>query len=134
MLKDQALPAHLVTYGLTDQLNPDDSRQSEFQIQRAERGFDDTELWNLDITFAKFIIPRLKAFNKINNSCPAKLCYDKDFNKGLEDWHAIINSMIHAFELVADNDFYDPDEPDGYKTAYKTGMDNFVKYWLSLWW
>jgi hypothetical protein len=41
-----------------------DKRQKLWKKQRDERGFDDTELWNLDVTMAKFILPRLAAFHK----------------------------------------------------------------------
>jgi len=41
-----------------------DFRQLRFYHQRNWRGFDGSELWNLDTTILKYLIPRLKRFAK----------------------------------------------------------------------
>ena len=33
--------------------------REKYKIQRKERGFDSTELWNLDTTLLRFLLPRL---------------------------------------------------------------------------
>lgn len=38
--------------------------EKKHREQRDGRGFDDTELWNLDYTIISFVLPRLKAFNE----------------------------------------------------------------------
>lgn len=38
----------------------DDDRQITWALQREEMGFDETEIWSLDITIIKFILPRLE--------------------------------------------------------------------------
>jgi hypothetical protein len=40
----------------------DIERRKKYFFQRKLVGFDDTELWSLDHTIIKFILPRLKAF------------------------------------------------------------------------
>ena len=39
-------------------------RLIRWPLQRLTRGFDDRDLWNLDRTIAKLIVPRLKIFIK----------------------------------------------------------------------
>ena len=41
-------------------LPKNDDRLETYKEQRLERGFDDSELWNLDITIINFILPRLE--------------------------------------------------------------------------
>lgn len=43
-----------------------DSRYKKYKKQRLERGFDDSETWNLDNTFVDFIIPRLERYLEIS--------------------------------------------------------------------
>lgn len=43
---------------------PEDNRQKIWKKQYNERGFDNTQLWNLDYTIIQFITPRLKEFKK----------------------------------------------------------------------
>ena len=39
-----------VCFSIVDQLDKEDERQETFKKQRLERGFDDTEIWTLDIS------------------------------------------------------------------------------------
>lgn len=77
---------------------------AKYKNQRIERGFDDTELWNLDKTIAKYILPRLVEFRKVVNG------YPPEFDK-FEDWLDIIDQMIYAFDYIVNYDKYD-DELD----------------------
>jgi hypothetical protein len=52
-------------YGLVLNLPEDDKRLETFREQRAERGFDDTETWSLDVTIARFIAPRLDRYLEV---------------------------------------------------------------------
>jgi hypothetical protein len=38
-----------------------DVRAAQWALQRRTRGFDDRELWSLDITLARWLLPRLTA-------------------------------------------------------------------------
>lgn len=82
--------------------HPNDiEKLSKYKRQRIERGFDDTELWNLDFTLAKFALPRLVEFRKFVNG------YPPEFEK-FEDWTAIIDKMIFAFDhIVNEADYSD---------------------------
>ena len=49
------------------------------------------EISNLDITIAKFIVPRLKLFRKRENSCPLRF-------ENEQEGYDILDKMIKAFE------------------------------------
>jgi len=53
-----------------------------------------SELWNLDYTFYKWIVPRLIAFRDMphRNGIPGNL-------KTMHEWNNILNTMIKGFEL-----------------------------------
>ena len=67
--------------------------------QRLTRGFDDTELWNLDNTIAEFVLPRLKAFRNYTKGFPV------EFNS-LEEWQEAIDKMIFFFENIIDDEWF----------------------------
>ena len=114
------------------------------------------ETWSLDITFAKYIIPRSKKFKELNNGYPGI----EEVNTP-EKWDEALDKMIQAFEYVIDWDEYwldDPrydytdimfgDDKELYEsivenkrmedirrlTAINEGLQLFAKYYMSLWW
>ena len=114
------------------------------------------ETWSLDITFAKYIIPRLKKFKELNNGYPGI----EEVNTP-EKWDEALDKMIQAFEYVIDWDEYwldDPrydytdimfgDDKELYEsivenkrmedirrlTAINEGLQLFAKYYMRLWW
>lgn len=72
--------------------------------QRIERGFDDTELWNLYYTIAKYTLPRLVEYRKVVNGYPSSF-------DNFEDWIDTIDKMIYAFDHIVNKEKYD-DELD----------------------
>lgn len=95
------------------------------------------ETWNLDIVIAKYIVPRLKLFKKLNNGYPGKDEMDTS-----EKWDEALDKMIRTFELLAiDNGIYGLDIHDSYfKEKFKEkqkytqeGLQLFAKWyeWLS---
>lgn len=77
-----------MSYSLSGQISKDDPRQQLWEEQRHERGFDNTELWNLDITFASFLLPQLK------------LLLEYDFIKLDKILHTNIMFIIETFEII----------------------------------
>jgi len=80
--------------------------------QRIFRGFSDRQLWSLDYTFAKYILPRLKYFrnNCLKHSVPSSLCADSDgkeidFDTAKKEWERIIDTMIYSLEHSVDSEF-----------------------------
>lgn len=93
----------------------------EFKLQRMTRGFDDSELWSLDITISKFILPRLIAFKKEHSRHPTHLSHD--------EWNRLLDSMIRAFEWHANENHLDAVIP----SYVNHGMNLFAKYFVYLW-
>ena len=104
-------------------ISEDDDRWELFKQQRLERGFDDSELWNLDSTIAKFILPRLKAFSENLISHPIGITMEK--------WEKILNSMIYSFDIIVEDKILNLSD-DEYK-KFKKGLKLFVKYYFNLW-
>jgi hypothetical protein len=100
-------------YGLHEEMSPDDSRQTEWAEQRATRGFDNTELWNLDITIAKFILPRLIAYKEVSTHTD---------DKG-------IDKMIVAFEAIVNGDCFNS-MPEEVEEGLKVFHENYFRLWL----
>jgi len=94
--------------------------------QRMERGFDDTECWNLDLTICGFVIPRLEVLKQIHHGYPADIESD-------EKWCEIVDEMISGFQLVQKKfesfDKWSNEE----EQQMQNGLNLFVKYFTNLW-
>lgn len=94
------------------------------------------DTWSMDITFANYIIPRLKLFKKVNNGYPNELTPQL--------WDEYIDKMIKSFEMCRDNHFIEvfPGEPiEKFKERSRKqeqeiqeGLQLFAKYFQALWW
>lgn len=85
-------------YGCAFDISARDKRQPEWERQRSERGFDNTELWNLDHVICMFVAPRLREFAKGGVSFPASLTEKK--------WQKILDEMVVGFDLMEQEDAY----------------------------
>ena len=107
-----------------------DERAKKYKEQRMTRGFDDSETWNLDITIAKFIVPRLKAFKECKNGHPSRLTEKK--------WNKILDEMIEGFELYCKKDEWefeqDLNERNDKFAKVNKSLKLFSKYFHDLWW
>lgn len=98
-------------------------RSIRFWWQRLTRGWDDSDLWNLDNTLAKLILPRLRRFRDVASGYPADLERDAQ-------WKTELAKMITAFETIADDErCYSPQE----QAWVQEGLDLFAKRFRSLW-
>lgn len=77
-------------------------KMSQYRKQRIERGFDDTELWNLEFSIAKYVLPRLIEYRKVMNGYPASV-------KTFEEFQEIVDKMIYAFDHIVNEDKYTDD-------------------------
>lgn len=102
-------------------INETDERWDDFMNQRLERGFDESELWNLDGTIAKFIYPRLKEFYEV--------CPNHPINMEQEVWLDILKQMVDGFELMAS----DVDKSEEEFKIINNALKLFSKYFLDLW-
>lgn len=105
-------------YGCSKELPPNDPRQEEWERQRKERGFDDTETWNLDCAITLFITPRLERFKELNCCHPSEMT--------AEQWDEILQKMINGFKTYSSS----IDETEEFTEAWEL----FTKYFRGLWW
>lgn len=123
-------------------------RQLKFWWQRKTRGFDDSELWDLDITIMEFTLTRLKAFKKMERvSWPSppeilEIEWEKYLDANSEEkakidktsqqiWEDILDKMIKAHELWLGNGglFLKNQE----EAEYTEGMELYNKWFHALW-
>ena len=104
-------------------------RTYRFWWQRGTRGWDDSDTWNLNNTMAHFILPRLKRFKEIT------ICYP--MNLTMEEWNAILDKMIFAFEYYH-RDLLDDDRSIDVRqeewVRVQEGLMLFGQYYNDLWW
>lgn len=115
------------------------------QLKKLNKYVNPRECWNLDVTIAEWIIPRLEQFKKDNNGYPG--CGEMDT---FEKWQEAIQKMIDAFVVIRDWDeiFYDDkyfskggfqrelwnEDFKKYNKIIEEGMLLFAKYIQQLWW
>ena len=130
MYMEDILGRENVNFSLID---PEEKSElaKKYKEQRMTRGFDDSETWNLDITIAKFLVPRLKVFKECNKDCyPCHLTEKK--------WNKIIDEMIEGFELCITKDVGEYEHifntrNEKYSKINKA-LKHFSKYFNYLWW
>ena len=81
-----------------------------------------SDLWNLDITIANFVLPRLKKFKEEDDGCPER----EEMNTP-EKWSEVLDKMILAFEYVVSWDDWWWDNPKyDYLSAKSKYDDEYV--------
>lgn len=100
-------------------------------------GFSNVELWNLDITIALFVYPRLVKFREDAHTFPGNMTF--------KEWQEILDKMILAFRRIIEDDCgydlktggeylgYDNNEYQKIQEEIKEGLELFGKYLRSLW-
>lgn len=79
--------------------------QIRYAWQRAWRGYDNADVFNLDVEFTKRMLPILKNFKQDNIGC----WYDKINNRWmtLEETNSIVQKMIDLLEHCDENEWLD---------------------------
>jgi hypothetical protein len=106
----------------------DPVKLEKYKKQKEEQGFDDTETWHLDKSFALFLLPRLKRFIEVNNGFPVGETYESYIEK--------LNSIVKAFEEYYLNDNAENSlelEKERLKNAQQS-VELLSKLWFCLWW
>ena len=93
--------------------------------QKLTRGYSDEELWNLDNTICKWLLPRLKAFKEKTIGYPPTLNSPKE-------WDDILEKIILALELY-NSDLLNNSER-AKSEQIKEGFELLSKYFRNLWW
>lgn len=99
------------------------------------------ECWNLDVSIAALILPRLIHFRDSYSGVPSMFIkYDKQGNvinekEAYDKWIEVLNKMIDAFYLVAAavNFSCEVEELKAISERIDEGLKLFAKYYLSLW-
>ena len=93
--------------------------------QKLTRGYSDEELWNLDYTICKWLLPRLKTFKEETNSYPSTLTSPKE-------WDDILEKIILALELHSSD--LPSNKEQTRSEQIREGFELFGKYFWNLWW
>lgn len=98
--------------------------------QQQTEGFNDSQLWNLDATIAKHLLPKMIArFKDITNSHPADLT--------AEEWDNVLAKLIwYADQVVDDNGWYprySREDTRKYLDDMEECAELFAKYFRDLW-
>lgn len=122
----------------------------KFFFQRRIRGFDDSETWDLDTQFYKWIYPRLKRFTEITMAYP--MSYDncktwqKELNKRVKQLEIILNTCEFDFtdwSYIPSKELIELKKKDAWKstinsTAFEYLIEDFNKWFAEnvgqLWW
>ena len=129
-------------------INKEDERYSSMVAEKKETGMSRDETWDLKTNIAVFLVPRLKLFKEQQMSVGGHPgCFE---NK--EEWQAVLDKMIFAFESEFKDIFYIPDEymkkymndeydsegrkmaEDAYWNDIQEGRNLFAEYFGCLWW
>lgn len=95
-------------------------RQRLWSKQRRERGFDDSELWDLDHTFARLMLPRVKAF----------LVQHEEMTVEDKRWKRDMAVIVKAMELLSDGEVWCAGEE---AEQIAKGMRVFAKRIREMW-
>lgn len=110
-------------------------RNKKYQNQLKERGFDDTECWNLDEGILRYALPRIKRLKEIQHGFPCEF-------KTIEEWNDILDKIIWSFEehlkYYRDSDtsgtcFTDTIETEELNRKVQEGFELFGKHLRNLW-
>ena len=91
--------------------------------QKIRYGVNDSEMWSLDITIAKFILPKLKTFRNSTCGYPGNITQKK--------WEQKLDDMIFAMEYTI-NQFKQEYTEEDFKRI-KKGFQAFGDYFNDLW-
>jgi hypothetical protein len=119
-------------------LKKSDKRYEENQEFKKNNGFSEDETWNLYISIALFVLPRLKHFKKVNRGHPVVLTE--------KQWNNYLDKMIFSFEnvLIYDSFEYPPSYNDKFEDKLEAlkafnedveeGFELFGRFFRDLWW
>lgn len=119
-------------------------RQRKKWLKRQGLYINPKETWSLDYTIAKFVLPRLEYFKRVNNGYPGRDEMDTP-----EKWDAALDKMINSFRIIVSSgcdfaygldrdDYLDRqsylEAIDAKTTEIQEGLMLFAKWYQHLWW
>lgn len=100
-------------------------RIRKMQLKKLGKYIPHSDTYNLDMTIAQFILPRLELFKKLTD------CYPHQFDS-MEEWYKTLDKMIAAFSIISHKTPIQRSEEE--KSIINEGLDLFRKYYNDLWW
>lgn len=109
-------------------------------MQRRKRGWDDRDIWSLDVTFAEWVVPRLKRLKEAKRGVPVYFLpkpknpdgytyTDEEHKRGVAKYNKMLDEMIEGFELYArEQDCYGEDNK-----KINKALNHFAKHFFTLW-
>jgi len=114
-------------YGCLNSLDKNDERVPRYKEHLKENGWEPSELWSLDMTIARFIVPRLEAF--LSNTG----WYVKGSDQDVHDrWVEDSKKVLEAMKIIADGDC-PPFENKEKEKIVENGLALFHKVFLGWW-
>lgn len=132
-------------------------REIKWAVQRAFRGWDDSQTWDMDYAISELLIGMLTHFKKYNNGIPFsvmddmhKELHDKpyepwesqdtdtpEFTKIASDkWDKVLQEMIDGFSIYirSQDKIWDIEEDKKAIKKMEQSLELFTKYYRDLWW
>lgn len=101
-------------------------RELRFLFQKYTRGWDDSDLWNLDRVVILHTLPRLKRYRELCFGHPC--CFDSQ-----EEWWEVLDHIIWSFEQHLKDDYLshllDKEDRDKVEKGFKL----FGEYLPGMW-
>jgi hypothetical protein len=94
--------------------------KKKLRKQLAKHGLDQSEVWALDVTLAKFILPRLKLLRKTHHGYPPNLTDST--------WKETLKKMENSFQITIDGTLCEDN-----RLQYTLGLNLFAQYFPHLW-
>lgn len=91
--------------------------------QYLTKGYADSELWNLDTTIARFLLPRVRRFASNTHSYPSELTE--------QQWAEILNEIRIALEVAAKGEYWDLSKEEHERV--QRGFELLGKWFQNLW-
>ncbi len=103
------------------------------KFQKLIYGFEFRDAWDLSESCAKFMVPRLKYFRDNIQGVPIKkggeMHDDGPDTYTIEEWRAMVEEMIFAFEFVLKRDDYlEACWPPNHEFKINIGKDGLMKF------
>jgi hypothetical protein len=123
-------------------------RRLEWMWQRLTKGYDDTELWDLDSNITNYILPRLKGFRQLEHKGISNeyetLSHEESsklnekegneyFQRCVDTYNRDIDKMILSFELMKTDKWDTIEEYHKQEVIINEGLQLFIKNYRSLW-
>lgn len=107
-------------------------------------GFNPRDIWSLDYTAAKWILPRLMKLRDVKHGVPVcvysilvekGLCLEDNSSEQYQEfekiWDEILSKMIKSFQMVVDDDY--GKDYIKWSSEVNEGLKLFAEYFLCLW-